>query len=96
MSLRPQFTVIAFDVADDKRRRHLVRVIESYGVRAQESVFEAWLSERERNKLICEAKKQIKAEIDRLALYVLSPTDFSDVVSIGVGKVSEDISHIIL
>lgn len=96
MSAHTQFTVIAFDVADDKRRRRLVSVLESFGVRAQESVFEAWLNDFERNKLLREAHQQIRPELDRMAVYVLPPTDFADIVSLGVGKVAEDITHIIL
>lgn len=91
-----QFTLIAFDVSDNKRRRRLVRVLESFGVRAQESVFEAWLTERERNKLLREANQQINHEIDRLAIYVLPPTDFADIISIGTGRIAEDITYIIL
>lgn len=96
MSARTQFTVIAFDVADDKRRRRLVSVLESFGVRTQESVFEAWLTEFERNKLLREAHQQIKPEMDRIAVYVLPPTDFADIVSLGLGQVAQDITHIIL
>lgn len=93
---RTLFTVMAFDVADNKRRQRLVRVLESFGVRAQESVFEAWLSERERNKLLCEANQQINAECDRLAVYVLPPSDFADIVSLGLGKVAANITYTVL
>lgn len=91
-----EFTVIAFDVADDKRRRRLVNVLESFGVRAQESVFEAWLTERERERLLYQAHQQIQTDSDRLAIYVLPPSDFADIVSLGLGKVAENITHIVL
>lgn len=93
--MHTEFTVIAFDVADDKRRRRLVNVLESFGVRAQESVFEAWLTERERNKLLYQANKQINADSDRLVIYVLPPNDFADIVSLGLGKVAEDFKYLI-
>ncbi len=96
MNAPAQFTVIAFDVADDKRRRRLVRVLESFGVRAQESIFETWLTERERRKLLGEANRQIKQDEDRLAVYVLPPTDFADIVSLGLGEVAKNITHIII
>ena len=95
MPERAQLTLIAFDLADDKRRRRLVKVLESFGVRAQESVFEAWLTERERQKLLYQANRQINAEADRLAVYVLSPIDFADIVSLGAGKVAEDITYLV-
>lgn len=36
-------TVVCFDIADNRRRRALVRVLESFGLRVQESIFECWL-----------------------------------------------------
>ncbi|MEQ1526003.1 MAG: CRISPR-associated endonuclease Cas2 [Gallionella sp.] len=93
MSQRTEFTLIAFDVAEDKRRRKLIRVLESFGVRAQESVFEAWLTGSEQDKLMYEAGKHIIYETDRFAVYVLASTDFCDIVSLGVGKVTEDFTH---
>jgi CRISPR-associated protein Cas2 len=93
---RAQFTLIAFDIADDKRRRRLVKVLESFGVRAQESVFEAWLNEREKEKLLRKASKYIAREADRFAVYVLPPLDFNDIISLGVGQVTEDFTHVIL
>lgn len=35
------FTVIAFDVSDDRRRYRVVRALRRYAVRVQKSVFEA-------------------------------------------------------
>lgn len=37
----PMFTVIAFDVSDDKRRYRVVKALRKYAVRVQKSVFEA-------------------------------------------------------
>lgn len=96
MAKESRFTVVAFDVSDNRRRRKLVRVLESYGVRAQESVFEAWLDSREQSKMFAEASRQLDQQLDRIALYVLPPTDFSDVVCLGLGSVAQDINHYVL
>lgn len=44
--------VAAYDVSNNRERRHLERHLASAGERAQFSVFEAWLSERERTRLL--------------------------------------------
>jgi len=39
-----QFVVVAYDIADDSRRRKISKTLEQYGVRCNESVFECLLS----------------------------------------------------
>jgi CRISPR-associated protein Cas2 len=90
------FTVIAFDVADDRRRRALVRVLESFGDRALESVFEAWLTPEERRLLEERALRCINASQDRLALYGLPPQDCKDVVILGSGQLAPKHAHWLL
>lgn len=87
------FTVIAFDVANDKRRRRLVKVLESFGERAQESVFEAWLTAGERRKLERRALACIEQREDRLAFYALPKADRQDIISIGHQTITQDFTH---
>lgn len=44
--------VAAYDISDDGQRRRVERCLASVGERAQFSVFEAWLSEHERTRLM--------------------------------------------
>ncbi len=44
--------VAAYDVSDDRERRLLEKRLASMGERVQYSVFESWLSERERTRLM--------------------------------------------
>ena len=39
--------MIAYDVANDRRRRNVARVLQQYGARIQKSVFVAWLESDE-------------------------------------------------
>ena len=39
-----QFVVVAYDIASDRRRRKIAKVLEQYGLRCNESVFECLLS----------------------------------------------------
>jgi CRISPR-associated protein Cas2 len=96
MSEKNYFTVIAYDIANDKRRRKLVRVLESFGERAQESIFEAWLTERERKKMETQAHHCIDVAADRLAIYVLPKIDHDAIINLGAGIITTDFTHLIL
>ena len=96
MSEKIYFTVIAYDIANDKRRRALVRVLESFGERAQESVFEAWLTDRERKKMETKAHRCIESSEDRLAIYVLPKIDREAIINLGTGSIAKDFTHLIL
>ena len=96
MSQTNYFTVIAYDIANDKRRRALVRVLESFGERAQESIFEAWLTERERKKMETKAHNCIDTSADRLAIYVLPKIDREAIINLGSGSITKDFTHLIL
>lgn len=96
MSESNYFTVIAYDVSDNRRRRALVRVLEAFGDRAQESVFEAWLTDNERNRLEQRAYACLERTEDRLAIYVLPRIDREDIVSLGLGEITKDFTHLIV
>ena len=51
--------VIIYDIADNKKRYRLSRLLEGYGERVQKSAFEARLSNSKYNKLISEIDKLI-------------------------------------
>lgn len=64
--------VIAYDIADNRRRRQLVKCLASQMQRVQESVFEGWLTQAELNSLIAEATPLLNREEDRLRAYPLA------------------------
>ena len=90
------FTVIAYDVSNDRRRRALVRVLESFGTRVQESVFEAWLTDQERNRLEIRAYACLKKSEDRMGIYVLPRSDMESIVSFGQGSITQDFTHLVI
>ena len=79
-----ELCVIAFDVASDKRRYRLTRVLEGYGHRVQESVFEAWLDEVQHQRLLVETSSVLDVNRDRLVCYRLSSDDLERVRSLGL------------
>ena len=56
------FWVICYDITNDKRRRDVVKIMESYGQRAQYSVFECDISDRQQMTLQGKLAKVIDAE----------------------------------
>lgn len=89
-------TVIAFDVANDRRRRRLTRVLQAWGQRVLESVFEAWLTETQCNRLEQQALECINPDADRLALYTLPPADAKDCIILGQGQATHDLRYVIV
>lgn len=88
MSERSELTVVTYDMSDDKRRRRLVRVLESWGYRVQESVFEAWTTKQERLKLKKQIRKCLNESQDQIAIYVLPAVDCADIRVIGTGALA--------
>ncbi len=46
-----QFIVVAYDIADDRRRQKISKVLVQFGLRCNESVFECMLTEAKIQKL---------------------------------------------
>ncbi len=64
--------VIAYDIADDKRRRQLVKCLAKQTQRVQESIFEGWLTKTELNHILSEAALLLDLAEDKLRAYPLA------------------------
>lgn len=56
--------VAAYDIGNNRQRRHLEQILAGVGERVQFSVYEAWLSERERTRLVQAVSHDITLEQD--------------------------------
>lgn len=45
------FTVFAYDISEDRKRRKVAAILEDHAVRVQNSVFEAWMTEPQAERL---------------------------------------------
>lgn len=63
------FTVVAYDIADDDRRRRVSETLENYGTRVQESVFECHLTPSQRAELQERLEGLIEPEVDNVRYY---------------------------
>lgn len=65
------FFVLAYDIADDRRRARIARAMESVADRVQGSVFEAYLTDKELTELIKRVGKLLHGQEDSLRIYSL-------------------------
>ena len=71
--------MIAYDIADDRRRLRVSHALLRYGERVQKSVYEAYLSPREMGALQRELRNCICEESDRIRFYPLCRRDRANV-----------------
>ena len=74
------FCVVAYDIADDKRRLRIVKVLEKYGVRVNFSVFECVLTESQYLKVQQLLKDKMKEKEDRIIFYPVCVNCFTKIV----------------
>lgn len=82
------FYLLAYDICDDRRRAKIARLLESLGARVQGSVFEAYLTQPELEKLISRSRKVMQEKEDSLRVYFLCAQCRKKVRMIGAGKVT--------
>ncbi|HOP99361.1 MAG TPA: CRISPR-associated endonuclease Cas2 [Acetivibrio clariflavus] len=61
--------VVIYDIVDDKRRRKMVKCLESYGIRVQKSAFECYVDENMYRKLLKKMERIIDEKEDLLRVY---------------------------
>ncbi len=71
MSDERAFYVLAYDISDDRRRLKIARLMESLGERVQESVFEAYLTPRELERLLRRVERLLESQEDSVRVYRL-------------------------
>ena len=73
-SARRLFVAVAYDVADDRRRAEVARILADFGTRVQRSVFECSLSATEAAALEARLRRTIRPPLDLLRIYRLCTT----------------------
>jgi CRISPR-associated protein Cas2 len=66
-----QFMVVAYDIADDRRRQKTANILEQYGLRCNESVFECLLTEAKIKKMKLQLSKIVDEGEDSVLYYYL-------------------------
>ncbi|GHT28363.1 CRISPR-associated endoribonuclease Cas2 3 [Planctomycetales bacterium] len=83
------YYTVSYDITDNKRRRHINKILLDYGQRVQYSVFEMDISE----KLASEMKDRLAAEIDSgtdsIRIYPLCNRCKERVLILGAGELKQ-------
>ncbi len=79
------YVVVAYDIADDRRRDKVAKILEGYGERVQYSVFECRLDRVQYLRLRHALEEVIRAEEDMICFYFLCQADVGRIERIGRG-----------
>ncbi|MDR0835661.1 MAG: CRISPR-associated endonuclease Cas2 [Tannerella sp.] len=80
MKAKRIFCVVAYDVAEDKRRSWIVKVLEKYGVRVNYSVFECMFTETQYAKVQQMLDEKINKKEDTIIYYPICVNCFTKIV----------------
>ncbi len=88
--------IVAYDIADNRRRYRIDKAMCGYGVRVQKSVFECHLSATELELMIEELKMHILNEEDSVRFYSLCEKDRKRIHVDGLGEVTKNWDYLII
>lgn len=80
MRAKKNFVVVAYDVSDDRRRSHVVKILEKVGVRINYSVFECMLTDVQYEKLRRNIGDKINQKEDRVVYYSICVDCYTKIV----------------
>jgi CRISPR-associated protein Cas2 len=84
------FITISYDIADNRRRQRLAKLLLNYGHRVQKSVFEVQVDDRQYLKLKKSIGEIIDWEDDSVRYYFLCSRCLGNIEISGWGVVRED------
>lgn len=90
------FWIVSYDIVDDRRRAKVSQVLESYGTRAQYSVFECEISDRQQMSLERKLQEIIDVDEDDVRFYPMNAADIKRVKTLGKAKLNRWGSHVII
>ncbi len=85
-----KFYLLVYDIANDKRRLKISKACEAVAERVQYSVFEAYLTGVELQKLVKSTGKIMVKEEDSLRVYPICEACKSKVKTFGSGKLTPE------
>lgn len=80
MRAKKNFIVVVYDVADDKRRTKVAKILGKVGVRINFSVFECMLTDRQYEKLKIDIAQKINLRYDSVVYYPICLDCYSKIV----------------
>lgn len=90
------YVVVSYDVAGDRRRRKIAKVMESFGTRKQYSVFDCTLDEGRLQKMKKKLNRLLKPEQDSIRIYRICERCRSSIEIMGTGTIKDDEDLVLL
>ena len=84
------FTIISYDIIDDKRRLKIAKYLENYATRVHHSVFEAHIDKQQFDKIYRELIALIKQDEDSIRIYQLCNACIKKIKICGTGEITKD------
>ena len=76
---RKHFYIVAYDIADDKRRAKVVKILEGIGIRVNFSVFECMLSKVQHETIRHQLQSLIDIKEDQIIIYPICTKCFAQI-----------------
>jgi len=89
------FYVVAYDIRSDRRRYRVHRILSGFGRWTQYSLFECFLTPKERVELQARLSKKLEPEEDSVRFYVLCQACLKRVETIGSEKPREEVAYVV-
>lgn len=86
--------VVAYDIANDRRRAKVHRVLCGYGAWTQYSLFECWLTRSQLLELRIKLAKHLEAACDSVRFYPLCGACQGKVITVGGDRPREPVTLI--
>lgn len=83
-----QLHLVCYDVSDDKRLYHALKITRDYALGGQKSVHECWLSPAEKQELCERLERILEPEEDSLMIIRLDPRQ--QALAMGRGSIPEN------
>lgn len=77
---KKHFYVVAYDIADTKRRARVVKLLEELGLRVNYSVFECMLTKAQYENMCEQLQKHIIVREDQINIYPICTECFARIV----------------
>ncbi|KMW26341.1 MAG: CRISPR-associated endonuclease Cas2 [Clostridiales bacterium] len=79
--------LVIYDISNDKKRRELVKYLQSYGGRVQRSAFECIMTKKLYKNLVKDIKKYMDPKTDSIRIYKLNRDN--KILNFGVNKLTD-------
>jgi CRISPR-associated protein Cas2 len=93
---RRQWVVVSYDIADDKRRTKVMKIVEGYGRRAQYSVFECEIAPAALRQLQERLRDVIDDSEDDVRFYALCQECLRKVTVLGKGVLNQPQAYVVV